>query len=119
MFIEEFSRAANTITKMSDEDMFLSQKDIRPSTVIEGPSTQPLPSEVEYHWAVLFNFDIGNIEPFNMFLRSTFKESEIPSRWFDYKLADDVRLKKTYIPTLNGEYSFFCKVEKGKPTFCI
>ena len=94
--------------------MFLSQKDSRPSTVVTRPITQPAPSEVEYHWAVLFNFDIGNIEPFSMFLRSTFKESEIPSRWFEYRLADDVRMKKLHIPTLNGQYSFFCKVEKGE-----
>ena len=101
---------------MSDEDMFLSQREERVSAPIPAPSTssQPLPTKVEYHWAVLFNFDIGNIEPFLMFLRSTFSEAEIPSSWFLYKLGDEIRLEKKHFPTLNGIYSVFCKVEKGK-----
>ena len=102
---------------MSDEDMFLSQRETHPPKEAPVPTSQPLPSDVEYHWAVMFHFDIGNKEPFSMFLRSTFSEKDIPSAWFRYKLSNERRLMKNYIHALNGNYSVFCKVEKGKHLF--
>lgn len=102
--------------------MFFSQPENRPSTVMESASkSQPQPSGLNYHWVVLFQFDIENHEPFNMFLRSTFPESEVPESWYKFKLEDELRLLKRYFRTLNGEYAVFCKVEKGKilPIFIL
>ena len=106
---------------MSDEEFFQSsQVEMRRST--DPPrffsKSQPLPSDVEYFWVVLFHHDIGNREPFTIHLRATFDEKDIPATWFLFKLRDDLRLKKKYFHVLNGDYSVFCKVEKGKSYYC-
>lgn len=105
---------------MSDEDLFLSQQESRPATVVPAVSkSQPQPSDVQYHWVVLFQFDIENNEPFSLFVRNTFSENEIPESWYRFRLEDDLRLLKRYFRTLNGEYAVFCKVEKGNESKCV
>ena len=102
---------------MSDEDFFQSsQREIR--KVAEVPrhysKTQPQPSDVEYFWVIVFHWDIENPNPFSLQHRNAFGESDIPKTWFIFKLRDDLRMKKKYYKVLNGHYSVFCKVEKGK-----
>lgn len=109
---------------MSDEDMFLSsQQDIRPSTEVPSfiSKSQPQKSDVEYHWVVLFHWSLENNQPFSVHLKSLFSDKEISDTWFSFKLRDDLRRKKIYMRMLNGKYSVFCKVEKGKnfPTVCL
>lgn len=101
---------------MSDEDIFSSQKDLRPSTDVPSfvSKTQPQTSDVEYLWNVVFHWDIGNKTPFSIQPISNFNDKEIPSTWYLFRLRDDLRLKKINISMLNGLYSIFAKVEKGK-----
>ena len=100
---------------MSDDDMFMSQKELRPTTDVPFVSkTQPEKSEVEYLWNVVFQWDIGNKEPFSLQPLCNFSESEVPPTWYQFKLRDDLRLKKIYVNLLNGQYSIFAKVEIGK-----
>ena len=103
---------------MSDEDMFQqSQPDFRlppsPPNVNVVSRSQPQPSDVLYHWVIMFHWDINNKFPFSMFVRSTFPDSEIPDSWYTFRLSEEYRLQKKYLRTLNGQYSVFCKVEKG------
>ena len=101
----------------SGEDMFLSQKDVvRPRTNVPGfvSKSQPQQSEVEYLWNISFHWDIGNAHPFSLQPISNFTEKEVPSTWYSFRLRDDLRRERRYIRMLNGEYSIFCKVEKGK-----
>lgn len=104
---------------MSDEDFFQSsQKDIREPNAVRdsgGSKTQPQKSDVEYHWNVVFHWDIGNRTPFAIYPRAVFSDSEVPASWYAFKLRDDLRKKKIYIRMLNGNFSIFCKVEKGMP----
>lgn len=100
----------------SEEDMFLSQKDvIRPKTNVPEfiSKTQPEKSAVEYMWNIAFHWDIGNTTPFSLQPIINFNEGEVPATWYLFKLRDDLRMKKKYIRMLNGTYSIFCKVEKG------
>lgn len=101
---------------MSDEDLFFSQKEATSEKEVTPTvsKSQPLPSVVEYHWVIVFHWCIENRDPFSVFLRNVFTEEELPRTWLEFKLSDENRLKKQYIRTVNGEYSFFCKVEKGK-----
>lgn len=105
----------------SDEDMFLSQKETRISTEVEVhmPKSQPQRSDVEYLWVVAFHWDIGDGNPFTLQPICNFTESEVPSTWYAFKLRDDLRKKKINVRMLSGEYSIFCKVEKGKQEKCI
>ena len=100
--------------------MFLSQKDVRPRTDPRPFISQPLPpkqSDQDYHWLIVFHWDIGNENPFSVQLKSIFSPSEVPESWYLFKLRDDLRMKKQQIRFLNGSYSVFCKVEKGKRFF--
>ena len=100
----------------SEEDLFASQKDVRPHTNVPKfiSKTQAEESNVEYFWNICFHWDIGNKNPFSLQPISNFTEKEVPPTWYLFKLRDDLRLKKVYVRMLNGEYSIFCKVEKGK-----
>ena len=100
----------------SDEDLFASQQDFRPTTNVPGflSKTQPEMSEQEYLWVIAFHWDIGNTTPFTVQPICNFTESEVPSTWYSFKLRDDLRMKKIDVRMLNGSYSVFCKVEKGK-----
>ena len=99
----------------SDEDLFASQQDIRPSTSVPKffSKTQPEKSDVEYLWNISFHWDIENTRPFSLQPISNFSEEEVPPTWYLFNLRDDLRLTKKYIRMLNGEYSIFCKVERG------
>ena len=102
--------------KMSDEDFFAySQADQARSPDVSRfvSKTQPQKSDLEYMYWILFHWDLGNSEPFSIHNKSLFGE-EIPDTWYSFKLRDDLRLKKIYFRMLNGEYSVFCKVEKGR-----
>ena len=102
---------------MSDEDFFQSsQRESRPTTEVPRfvSKTQPQPTDVDYHWVVLFHWDLENPSPFTLHLRALFQKEEIPETWFLFKLRNDLRMKKKYFEVLNGTYSVFCKVEKGK-----
>lgn len=104
------------IATMSDEDMFFSQKDVRPKTNLPVflSKSQPQKSDLEYLWNIVFQWDIGNKYPFSLQPISNFSESEVPSTWYLFKLRDDLRRKKIYVRALNGNYSIFAKVERGK-----
>lgn len=107
---------------MSDEDFFgSSQKDMRSKTNVPKfwSKTQPQKSDVEYFWIILFHHDIGNQYPFTLHIRTLFSTEEIPDTWYLFKLRDDLRFKKQYFRVLNGDYSVFCKVEKGKKIMFI
>lgn len=99
----------------SEEDLFSSQKDCRPSTNVPRfvSKTQAKKSNVEYLWNISFHWDIGNTEPFSLQPIANFTEAEVPPTWYQFSLRDDLWLKKTYVRMLNGQYSIFCKVEKG------
>lgn len=101
---------------MSDEDLFLSEKEGAPNSD-EVPlfvsRSQPAKSEVEYLWNVVFHWDIGNKTPFSLQPIKNFTESEIPVSWYLFRLRDDLRKKKIFVTMLNGNYSMFAKVEKG------
>ena len=99
----------------SDEDLFASQKDLRSKTDVPTfvSKTQPQSSEVEYLWIIAFHWDIGETSPFSLQPICNFTESEVPSTWYSFKLRDDLRLKKIDVRALSGQYSIFCKVEKG------
>ena len=101
---------------MSDEDIFSSQPDVRPSTDVPVfvSKTQPQKSDVEYMWNVVFHWDLGNKTPFSLQPIANFCDSEVPDTWYIFKLRDDLRKKKIYVKMLNGKYSIFAKVEKGK-----
>lgn len=101
---------------MSDEDIFSSQRDVRPSTDVPHfvSKTQPQQSEVEYLWNIVFQWDLSNPTPFSIQPKISFSHHDVPLTWYLFKLRDDLRLKKTYFRVLNGTYSIFCKVEKGK-----
>lgn len=101
---------------MSDEDFFgPSQKEIRNSTEVPRfiSKSQPKPSDVVYMWVVVFHWDIGNKDPFSLQCRSAFSAADIPETWYSFKLRNDLRKNKIRLDVLNGEYSVFCKVEKG------
>lgn len=100
---------------MSDEDMFLSQKEVRPVTDVPGfvSKTQPEKSELEYLWYLVFHWDIGNKNPFSLQPVKNFAESEVPRTWLLFNLRDELRQAKIRVRMLNGEYSIFAKVEKG------
>ena len=96
--------------------MFLSQKDNRSKT--EAPhfvsKTQPKETDVQYLWNIVFHWNMENENPFSIHLKTIFADSEVPPTWYSFKLRDDLRMKKLFIHVLNGNYSIFCKVEKGK-----
>lgn len=99
----------------SEDDMFLSQREERPTTKVppRPSSSQPQKSDVEYMWNVCFHWDIGNQNPFSLQPICNFSDSEVPPSWYHFKLRDELRLKKIDVRMLSGTYSIFCKVEKG------
>lgn len=104
------------IMSNSDEDMFASQKNVKVSTKVLEPvsKSQPQQSELEYLWNVAFHWDIGNKTPFSLQPIANFTQSEVPLSWYSFKLRDELRLQKIHVEMLNGQYSIFGKVEKGK-----
>ena len=71
-------------------------------------------SDIEYLWYISFHWDIGNTHPFTLQPINNFTAEEVPTTRCNFKLRDDLRLKKIYVRMLNGDYSIFCKVEKGR-----
>ena len=64
-------------------------------------------------WLVVFHWDVEDSEPFSLHVRNIFTDEEVPESWYAFMLKDDYRKKKIFLHALEGEYSVFCKVEKG------
>ena len=62
----------------------------------------------------MFEWDLNNQEPFQMFVKDTFDKDSVPCKWLSGSLNDYCRMLKLKIKDLDGDkYSVFVKVEKG------
>ena len=71
-------------------------------------------SVVEYFFLILFNWDVDDRNPFSCFVWSLFDDNDITHGWITGPLYDSYRMMEISPSCLNGKYSLFCKVEKGK-----
>ena len=71
--------------------------------------------KINFHWICLFDWDENNENPFEIHLREV-SNGIIPDSWFDKPLREECRFQKAKFKTLGSRvFSFFCKIEYGKP----
>lgn len=107
----KFSVGHYQLFKMSDseEEFFAStQLPQSKSPVVSG--SQKL-SVVEYFFLVTFNWDLMIGSPFQINVLEVLRE--FPEDWITGPLTRNNRLVKKKLKALGGQFSLFCKVQKG------
>ena len=76
--------------------------------------SQPNPApSVQYHWLVIFDWDIHNPRPFLIDVGVNFTDT-IPESWFRKKWPEHIRQQKVQFDAFPERvFSVFAKVEKG------
>lgn len=97
----------------SEEDFFLATQlppKSRKKRVVSDISSKL--SVVEYFFLVTFNWDLMVGNPFQINVREVL--TEFPDEWIKGALVKSNRVEKIKINSFGGgQYSLFCKVEKG------
>lgn len=94
----------------SDEDFFLDTQ--LPPKLVSDSSDVSKVSVVEYFFAVTFNWNLFVGHPFQMNVLE--KITDFPDHWIKGPLRNAHRLEKLPVRAFGGgQFSLFCKVEKG------
>ena len=76
--------------------------------------SQPVSSDVEYHWVCLFNWCENDPTPFDIYVREITK-GVIPESWFLKPLSEENRQQKATFRSIDSKVmSVFGKIEFGK-----
>lgn len=75
-----------------------------------------LPAKREYNKLVLFNHKPGSTEPFEIFNRDNFTDSEIRPEWYRFQMTPKSRIKKLIaLKTYPQEvWSVFAKIQSSE-----
>lgn len=97
----------------SDEDFFFAtQLPSKKRERVSDDRPELSQSVVEYFFLITFNWNLMVDCPFELNVREKIKD--FPNSWIKGSLSNDKRIKKIRISALGGgEYSLFCKVDKG------
>ena len=81
--------------------------------------SQPNPVEVQFHWIILYDWNLHNPTPFMMDIKDNYLDS-IPASWYSKKWSPQHRVQKLKFRALpNKIMSVFCKIEKGECHECF
>ena len=76
--------------------------------------TQPNPTEAEFMWVVVFDWNVDNPKPFLIDVKENFLDA-IPESWYKKKWQPMHRVQKVRFNAYPDRVmSVFCKVEKSK-----
>lgn len=91
----------------SDEDFFLPSQKMKQIDLVSAKRV----SAVKYFFVVSFNWNLMVANPFEIHVLESIRD--FPDEWITGPLTTENRLRKVTINVLEGQYSLFCKVEKG------
>lgn len=96
----------------SEEDFFLPTQLSPPKKGVSDSTVGAKVSVVEYFFLVTFDWNLMEGNPFQMSVLEVIKD--FPEEWIRGPLTKNCRLEKVAISVFGGgNYSLFCKVEKG------
>ena len=68
---------------------------------------------INYFWVVLFNCDVEQERPFQIFVRSIFEKKGKNCDWINGGINRQFRLLIRSLPPLEGKFRIFALIEKG------